>query len=629
MGSLESRYFVPWTQRPLFCQVGKTSATARRGQMKIDAIKIENYKGFYDSGFVLLNPQWNVIVGQNNAGKTAFMEGFRLSGNPNSPHKDSRFPPDHLWPQHSKFSVRMNVQRPWLLKQWLKSGTQFYLPIQDTSGTPETYIKFWEGDDLDVELDFTSGGGASAQWPSHRLFNSKDSQLNVIFNPGPNFTIGPISAPQGNGNDSLPNTVLGARDSFIYLFDAKRFSPGHCAHGDSAKLEPDASNLPEVLHTLMGNPHLFEEYKSRVREIFPNIKSITVLPLGQNNLQIRLWPVEESERRVDLSISLDESGTGVGQVLAILYVAMNADPSLIGIDEPNSFLHPGAAKALIQILKRYDQHQYVISTHSPDIIGAAQPAALHLIRNDGVQSLVQTFEDTKVGDLRMMLEEVGASISDVFSVDRVVYVEGPTEKECFDLIVRRTRGGDEVGFAFVALRSTGDFEGRSDTESVLGIYDTLSQGGAIPPAKVAFSFDSEGKDARKIEDLKRRCEGRANVLPRRMTENYLLSPPAIAAALVDLGEADVTAELIEGLLREHGPKFMPKDTAFEYGSQTYYDQVHAAELLSEVFSAASNERHAYRKVRHGVQILMAIFQVDPDSIDGLIEYVMGLVETTK
>lgn len=596
--------------------------------MKIDAIRVENYKGFHDSGFVSLHPKWNVIVGQNNAGKTAFMEGLRLSGNTHNPHRDKRFPADHLWPPHSKFSARMNIQRQWLLKVWLRTGGQFHLPVLN-DGRPHTELAdFWEGEDLATEIEFVPGG-ASSKWPSHGLFPDQEEKWNVIFNTNGNYKIDAISNRQNNANDSLPHYVHAGRESFLYLFDAKRAASGTCPHGASSKLRSDAANLPEVLHTLMGNPDLFEEYKGRVREIFPTIKSITVLPLGQNSLQVRLWPDEERERRVDLSIPLDESGTGVGQVLAILYVAMNAEPSVIGIDEPNSFLHPGAAKALIQILKRYDKHQYIVSTHSPEIIGAAQPAGLHLIRNDGIQSTVQTFEETRVDDLRMMLEEVGSSISDVFSVDRVVYVEGPTEKECFDLIVRREKGGDEVGFAFVALRNTGDFEGRSDTKAVLGIYDTLSKGGSILPAKVAFSFDREGKDEKQIAELEHRCQGKGHVLPRRMTENYLLSPAAIASVLRDLGEADVKSEEVNALLQKLAPNHMPRNVEFEYGCEAYFKNIHGADLLKAVFNEVSEARHGYGKVRHGVMILKAVFEMEPNSIDELVEYVIGLVDATK
>lgn len=50
---------------------------------------------------------------------------------------------------------------------------------------------------------------------------------------------------------------------------------------------------------------------------------------------------------------LAESDTGIGQVLAILYVVIMAKYNqVIIIDEPQSFLHPGAVRKLIEILKQ-------------------------------------------------------------------------------------------------------------------------------------------------------------------------------------------------------------------------------------------------------------------------------------
>jgi predicted ATPase len=137
--------------------------------------------------------------------------------------------------------------------------------------------------------------------------------------------------------------------------------------------------LAAVIAKMAANPLLFQEFNQHVTTIFPSIRWVAPNPKG-NTVEVRIWSIDPSTRREDLAIPLNESGTGVGQVLAILYVAMTNEPGVIAIDEPNSFLHPGAAKKLIQILKLYPQHQYIISTHSPELINVAQPAALHLVR---------------------------------------------------------------------------------------------------------------------------------------------------------------------------------------------------------------------------------------------------------
>src|SRR5437773_2484526 len=121
-------------------------------------------------------------------------------------------------------------------------------------------------------------------------------------------------------------------------------------YGTSSELSSDARNLPEVLNILQGNPERFREYSDLVRRIFPSIQKISVrpFPAGGNRAEILVWQVDPAFQRDDLAIPLLQCGTGVGQVLAILYVAeVSEQPRTIIIDEPGSFLHPGASRALI------------------------------------------------------------------------------------------------------------------------------------------------------------------------------------------------------------------------------------------------------------------------------------------
>jgi predicted ATP-dependent endonuclease of OLD family len=53
----------------------------------------------------------------------------------------------------------------------------------------------------------------------------------------------------------------------------------------------------------------------------------------------------------------------------------------IAIDEPNSFLHPDAARTLIRILKQHPQHQYIITTHSPEVIAEADAKNLFVLKH--------------------------------------------------------------------------------------------------------------------------------------------------------------------------------------------------------------------------------------------------------
>jgi predicted ATPase len=127
------------------------------------------------------------------------------------------------------------------------------------------------------------------------------------------------------------------------VFKAERLNIGKVAAVEATVLEPNGANLAAVLGTMQANHLRFARYNEHVREVFPTINQVSVFMIG-NQFEVRLWSADPATERDDLAIPLQESGTGVGQVLAILYVAMTVSSGVIVIDEPNSFLHPGAAK---------------------------------------------------------------------------------------------------------------------------------------------------------------------------------------------------------------------------------------------------------------------------------------------
>ena len=52
--------------------------------MYLSKIRVRNYKSFRDSGDIEFKPGINIVVGQNNSGKTSLLEalGFKFEYNP-------------------------------------------------------------------------------------------------------------------------------------------------------------------------------------------------------------------------------------------------------------------------------------------------------------------------------------------------------------------------------------------------------------------------------------------------------------------------------------------------------------------------------------------------------------------
>ena len=423
----------------------------------------------------------------------------------------------------------------------------------------------------------------------------------------------------------------------IYSFVSERMNVCSCPIGFNDVLAPNASNLPEVLHVLSNrNPARFERFNQYVREIFPSIFEVRsrLQKNGSNYIEIAVWMENPETERDDLAIELSESGTGVGQVLAILYVVINSNfPQTIIIDEPNSFLHPGAARKLIEILKnRFPQHQYIISTHSPEIIKVANPETLTLIRWEKPKSVIEQLDAKQILSAQRCLTEVGANLSDVFGADIVLWVEGQTEEICFQLTLDRLAKHPLLGLAIVAVRKTGDFEGKRPSANMIWeIYSQLSSGNALIPSAIAFVFDQDSRSLKEMEDLIRKSTDRLCFLPRRMYENYLIDLDALYAVMSELPtfqQNPISKEKIGKWLSENGGK---KEYLIESLKQVdivepdWLQKVNSAKLLKELFQELSNSQENYQKTKHSIQLTEWLIENNPNHLVELTDFLKRIV----
>jgi len=407
------------------------------------------------------------------------------------------------------------------------------------------------------------------------------------------------------------------------------------------RLYADASNLPAVLMRLQGNRgDVFRTLVQHMRDIFPSVKNLSVTsPDNSQELEILVWPIVE-QVHAEISTSLNESGTGLSQVLAILTVAMTMTESIILIDEIGSFLHPSAAKNLVRILEtHYPQHQYIITTHATDVLASCSPSTVHLVQKTGFTSTITPIDLQKVTDLRGVASELGVSMADVFASQHVIWVEGPTEEICFPYIFEETRKDTAeerraISPQFVAVVATGDFTAkRNRPELVFDIYDRLSRASASLTGAATFAFDREELTGEQVTGLQKRASARLGILPRRHFECYLLSPTAIASVMnTSLEDVRVTAEMVGNFLEAHGgkPKFKAeKEWTGVLDESAWLAKVDAARLLEATFSELSGARQSFSKRQHSFLLLKAIMEDDKSSVAELITFVDELVALAR
>jgi len=585
--------------------------------MHIASFRIENYKSFRTTDAVDLTPGFNVVVGQNNVGKTALVEALSLAAG-NVPHRSLAALPTTLTPVRadSPVEVAFSLTDGELL-ELLRDTVQPRLAPQhqgqDAQRTIETFRRSIRAAN-DLRCTFQGGGLASAFLENYgRLPNNPMPA--VPFDVGPEG-ITPVGGFQQVQRASCCDFQLAVHlQKRVYAFRAERLNIGLCRFGQNVVLQTNASNLAEVLDNLQADPTGFDELNRLFSLVFPTVKRVTVRPAPGDQVEVLIWTVPPGTRRLDLAMPLAACGTGLGQVLAMLYVVLTAQqPRVFVIDEPQSFLHPGAVRKLIEILREHPQHQFIITTHSPTALIAAEPGTLLRLRVEEGQTIIERLDVAQARDLRLLLADVGARLSDVFGADNVLWVEGPTEELCFPKIAAARRL-QLRGTAIIGVVQTGDFEGRRSATTIQ-IYQRLSASSGLLPPAVGFIFDREGRTDREREDLRRY----ANVafLGRRMYENYLLNPAAImavASSIPDFRDPPVTQGDVDAWLTPHrwdAAYFDPQPA--QRNDATWLREVRGDRLLGRLFSELSEQRVQYDKVRHGAALTDWLLEEAPDEL---------------
>jgi hypothetical protein len=285
----------------------------------------------------------------------------------------------------------------------------------------------------------------------------------------------------------------------------------------------------------------------------------------------------------------------------MMYVLVTAEESrVVLIDEPQSFLHPSAVRRLFGAFKLLPKHQFIVSTHSPQAISAADPVNVTVVRRSEAESVLDNLDMQLNGSQRFLLDELGASLGDVFGADSILWVEGATEGVCFPRILQKISKRSLLGTIIKPMRATGDATGKH-AAVVLDIYKKMSAGVGLIPVFLGFLFDREERGPQEIAELVRASEGLFRFLDRRAYENYLLNPTAISGTInkvhpevEPVSDSEVATLIAE--LRHEAKYFHPLPLA----ESDWKSTIHAGKLLKEVFWRLRSLD--YRKTTHSVAL---------------------------
>jgi hypothetical protein len=230
---------------------------------------------------------------------------------------------------------------------------------------------------------------------------------------------------------------------------------------------------------------------------------------------------------------------------------------------------------------------------------------------------LQHLDGNDAEQLRKYLDEIGASLADVFGADGILWVEGWTEEKCYPLIIEGILKRPLMGKVIKAAIATGDFEGKH-AERFFQIYERLSSGSSLIPPAVAFLFDDEGRNPQEKKELGKRSKDLVRFTSRRMYENYLLDARAIAA--VANATDGHTKKIEAAAVQQHierclGDKRYFEPLAIDQGA----DWIRADRVLKDLFWELAELD--YRKTTHSVELTRWLVENNPERLADVAEMI--------
>ena len=614
--------------------------------MRITKVKLDNYVCFYNAPEFQLRPGINFVVGKNNSGKTALLNALREDGtrlarsdfahrsadtvlntdlSSDRGHRGGFEVMFHLSETDMKRDLEAR-REPLMLPsiRYTNYGMSYHTGTHVGPGYLENGLTVvctirpnFEPDYKVMELDSLWVRGQNPEFYEYLL----NSEQRLVWTER-------VKRLSLRAFQSQWQFLAELISQNIFGFDAERRVSATAPTARETRLLPDCSNLAQVLNTLNGmQTSRFGVYLGFVRTIFPSVKEV-LFDYPESEVEVRISYYDQDMELPQLARSLSECGTGLGQVMAMLYVVVTSDdPRVIIIDEPQSYLHPGAVRKLLEIfqLPRYSHHQYILTTHSPTAIASVREKHILLLNRKDMKTAITPIDQHKSEDIETLLRSVGARLSDVFGMDSIIWVEGETDEECFPMILR-AHNIPLFGTRILRLAHTGDLTSEKHAASAVKLYKRLSAGEAHLPPALAFVFDADQES--KLTPVKAEIGKQIKLLKRQNYESYLLDADAIAEILreddeqhFDKHSADSVQQWIDDNFRREC--YYPKK---EFDESDRINRIDGANFLAGLFNCLTNTRVEYRKIDHSPRLTALILKQNPDHFQDIVDILKPLLD---
>lgn len=446
--------------------------------MKICSIKIENFKAF-NSVEVPLNPNFNVIIGENNIGKSTLFEAI------------------HLWMLGYKSLIQSNGRNFYgrNTPRYISFDKLYFLRMATIDDVFHTYRKT-----AAISINILIDDKIYSLKIKFEKPASMDFYLRVKYE-GQDFQL--LSEKIREQGLNLFNSI------FIYhtrpVFNTIKNEPFY----NNAQLMKKISlgKSYDVIRNkiLKGDPEKkFVKLQERISRVFGCQVKIR---FKNKNLQeeeyARITVQIEDKKEVDISLV----GSGILQVIDIFSTLEFINRrerclNILLIDEPDSHIHSNLQSSLIDELRSDLNNQHFIITHNDRLINKAEEGELLFINKAGLDNgrIIPIPKD----NYNSVTAELASKMFSLNEIERnkiIVITEGKTDKKLLEIAWAKLNPDIECPFKFISSGIQIDENSRTgNADSVRRTIETLST--FFSDLKILGLFDNDREGYEQFKGLR-------------------------------------------------------------------------------------------------------------------------------
>ncbi|UCE58939.1 MAG: AAA family ATPase [Phycisphaerales bacterium] len=266
-------------------------------------------------------------------------------------------------------------------------------------------------------------------------------------------------------------------------------------------------------------------------------------------------------------LPIESFGDGIRHLLLMAFEFARVSGHVFVVEEPETHLHPELQRHLMAIIKKDEDNQFIMTTHSPVLLDAGRAEAVYRVEYNGDESTVSRCNTT--GDLYDVLDDLDVRASDLLQANMVIWVEGPTDrmflKKCFELL--RSDLVEKIDYQIVCyggkLRSHVAFDEGNALVNLLALSRHVAM---VCDSDKRTEQDDIDETKKRLEEECKNANGYYWITAGREIENYF--PDSVLTSAfrellsddefkVELGQYEKLDEVLLKLVEEpgHGNKW--------------------------------------------------------------------------